>query len=64
MINELKSKPIILLDEICSHLDHKNRELILYLINELDVQVFMTGTEKSFFSFLSTNTNYCNITQL
>ena len=57
----LDLKPIILLDEVCSHLDNDNRQLLLYLIEELKVQVFMTGTEKSFFSFLSTNAYYCNI---
>ena len=62
LINELNLHPIILLDEICSHLDDVNRELLLYLTNQLKVQVFMTGTEKSFFSFLSTKANYCNIT--
>ena len=62
LINEKKFNPIILLDEICSHLDVSNRELLLYLIEQLKVQVFMTGAEKSFFSFLSTKANYCNIT--
>jgi len=49
------------LDEVCSHLDYVNRELLLYLIEELNIQVFLTGTEKSFFSFLSTKGHYCNI---
>ena len=62
LINEKKFNPIILLDEICSHLDVSNRELLLYLIDQLKVQVFMSGTEESFFSFLSTKANYCNIT--
>jgi len=62
LIDKLEFKPIILLDEVCSHLDYINRELLLYLIEELNVQVFLTGTEKSFFSFLSTKANYCNIT--
>ena len=62
LIDKLEFKPIILLDEVCSHLDYINRELLLYLIEELDVQVFLTGTEKSFFSFLSTKAHYCNIT--
>lgn len=62
LIDNLNLKPIILLDEICSHLDDINRNVILYLVNELKVQVFMTGTEKNFFSFLSTKANYCNIT--
>ena len=61
LIDNLELKPIILLDEVCSHLDSINRELLLYLIEELNVQVFLTGTEKSFFSFLSTKTHYCNI---
>ena len=59
-----KYSPIIFLDEVVSHLDETNRDLILYLIKELDVQVFMTGTNKNFFSFLSTKVNYCNISQL
>ncbi len=58
----LNLKPIILLDEVCSHLDNFNRELLLYVINELNAQIFMTGTEKSFFSFLSTKAQYYNIT--
>ena len=62
LIEENNLKPIILLDEICSHLDNDNRELLLYLIGKLDVQVFMTGTEKKFFSFLSTKAFYYNIT--
>jgi len=62
LIEEKKLKPIVLMDEVCSHLDNDNRELLLYLINNLNVQVFMTGTEKSFFSFLSTKAYYCNIT--
>jgi DNA replication and repair protein RecF len=61
LIGTLKLNPIILLDEICSHLDGVNRELLLYLVDQLNVQVFMTGTEKSFFSFLSTKANYYNI---
>jgi len=61
LIKDLKLDPIILLDEICSHLDDNNRELLLYLTNELNVQTFMTGTDESFFSFLSTNAHYCNI---
>ena len=61
LIKNLNLKPVILLDEICSHLDDDNRGLLLYLIEELDVQVFMTGTDKNFFSFLSTKANYCNI---
>ena len=31
------------------------------LLQEFDLQFFMTGTDKSLFSFLSTNTEYYNI---
>jgi len=61
LINSLKLNPIIILDEVCSHLDKVNRDLLLYLIEDLNVQVFMTGTEENFFTFLSTKANYCNI---
>ena len=64
LIKNLNLKTIILLDEICSHLDDVNRELLLYLVNKLKVQSFMTGTEENYFSFLSTNTKYCNIIKL
>lgn len=61
LIDNLNLNPVILLDEVCSHLDSNNRDILLYLIDSLKVQVFMTGTEESFFSFLSTKANYCNI---
>jgi len=64
LINEKNLSPILLFDEVCSHLDENNRELLLHLINTLNVQTFLTGTEKNFFSFLSTKTLYCNINDL
>ena len=63
LINEKKIRPILLFDEICSHLDKLNRELLLDLIQEFDLQVFITGTEKSLFSFISTKSNFYNITE-
>jgi len=63
LINELKKNPIIFFDEVCSHLDLENRKLLLDLIETLNVQTFITGTEKNFFSFLSTKASYCNITK-
>ena len=58
LMNSLNRQPIVLLDEVCSHLDHHNREILLELINDLNVQTFITGTEKNFFSFLSTKADY------
>ena len=59
-----KLYPILLLDEICSHLDDINRELILGLSKRFGIQIFMTGTHKSLFSFISTNANFYNITDI
>ena len=63
LVNYKDKKPILLLDEICSHLDEVNRNILLSLVESFKIQVFMTGTTKSLFSFLSTNTNFCNITK-
>lgn len=42
--------PILLLDEICSHLDHQKRQDIFLEINDLNIQAFLTGTEEYLFS--------------
>ena len=64
LINSKKTKPILLFDEICSHLDETNRNLLLDFSNQFDIQLFLTGTEKSMFSFISTNANLYNITDI
>ncbi len=62
-LSEIKYKqPILLLDEVCSHLDDINRNVLLTLIETFKLQIFMTGTSENLFSFLSTNANFCNIT--
>ena len=62
-LSEVKFKqPILFLDEVCSHLDDVNRNVLLTLIESFKLQIFMTGTSKNLFSFLSTKANFCNIT--
>ncbi|MDC3178809.1 hypothetical protein OBA41_05810, partial [Pelagibacteraceae bacterium] len=56
--------PILLLDEICSHLDDNNRQILLDMINKFDIQFFLTGTDKNLFSFVSTNAQFYNISIL
>jgi len=63
LINNLKIKPIFLFDEIGSHLDKYNRQLLLDLINKFETQFFLTGTDKNLFSFVSTNAKFYNITK-
>ena len=64
LVNEKKIDPIFLFDEICSHLDSHNRQLLLDLINRFDTQFFLTGTDKNLFSFVSTNVQFYNINNL
>ena len=62
-LSEIKLKqPILLLDEVCSHLDDINRNVLLTLVETFKSQIFMTGTSENLFSFLSTNAHFCNIT--
>ena len=62
LINDNKIEPILLFDEICSHLDTFNRQILLDMINKFEIQFFLTGTEKNLFSFVSTNAQFYNIT--
>ena len=64
LVNFKNISPILLLDEICSHLDSNNRKILLDIMNNFDLQLFLTGTEKTLFSFMSTNVKFYNITEL
>ncbi len=64
LVKEKNLKPILLFDEICSHLDKVNRQILLELLNQFDIQYFLTGTDKSLFSFISTNAEFYNITNI
>ncbi len=46
------SKAILLLDEIVSHLDEKNKTELLKELENLEVQSFLTGTNSQIFSYL------------
>ena len=61
LVNKFDTTPIILLDEICSHLDNNTRSILLDICQWLKIQVLMTGTEKKLFSFLSIKTRYFNV---
>ena len=64
LVNYEKINPIFLFDEIGSHLDQHNRQILLDMINRFEIQFFLTGTEKNLFSFVSTNAQFYNITEL
>ena len=62
LVNYKKVYPILLFDEIGSHLDTNNRQILLDMINRFKIQFFLTGTDKNLFSFVSTNAQFYNIT--
>ena len=44
--------------------DSYNRKILLDMVNRFEIQYFLTGTEKTLFSFISTNVNFYNITNI
>ena len=64
LVNYKKMNPIFLFDEIGSHLDKQNRQILLDMINRFEIQFFLTGTDKNLFSFVSTNAQFYNISEL
>ncbi len=44
--------PILLLDEVCAHLDEEKKEALLNKIVELKIQAFITATDKTLFNSL------------
>ena len=47
---ECGSAPILLLDEISAHLDERRRSSLFELLENLESQIWMTGTESGAFS--------------
>tara|TARA_Y100000590_G_scaffold470730_1_gene668899 strand:- start:15970 stop:17100 length:1131 start_codon:yes stop_codon:yes gene_type:complete len=58
LVKKFNISPIVLLDEVCSHLDDNTRSILLSLTGWLNIQVLMTGTDKNLFSFLSTKSKF------
>ena len=64
LVNYRKINPILLFDEIGSHLDSNNRQILLDMINRFNIQFFLTGTDKNLFSFVSTKAKFYNINNI
>ena len=64
LVNYNDIRPILLFDEIGSHLDSNNRRILLDMINRFEIQFFLTGTDKDLFSFVSTKAKFYNITAI
>ncbi len=55
------SAPILLLDEISAHFDPDRRAALFSILEELNCQAFMTGTEASLFSALDGRAQFLSV---
>jgi DNA replication and repair protein RecF len=53
--------PILLLDEVAAHLDPGRRAALFTILDELNCQTFMTGTEPSLFSSLAGRAQFLTV---
>jgi DNA replication and repair protein RecF len=53
--------PVLLLDEVAAHFDHKRRQSLFDLIDELGGQAFMTGTDRSLFDALEGRAQFFSV---
>jgi DNA replication and repair protein RecF len=51
----------MLLDEVTAHLDSQRRDVLFDILESLDSQVWMTGTEASLFASLQTRAQFFEI---
>jgi DNA replication and repair protein RecF len=54
-------RPILLLDEIAAHLDGGRRAALFSILEELNCQVFMTGTEPALFASLQGRAQFLSV---
>ena len=53
--------PILLLDEIAAHFDHRRRAALFAILEDLGSQVFMTGTEPELFSAVTGRAQFLTV---
>jgi DNA replication and repair protein RecF len=51
----------MLLDEVTAHLDSQRRDMLFDVLESLDSQVWMTGTEVSLFTSIQTRAQFFEI---
>lgn len=53
--------PVLLLDEVAAHFDHRRRQSLFDLIDALGGQAFMTGTDRSLFEALGSRAQFFSV---
>src|SRR5690606_15017527 len=62
LVSELSgAAPILLLDEIAAHLDAGRRAALFSILEDLNCQSFMTGTDAAFFSSLEGRAQFLTV---
>lgn len=56
-----RSAPVLLLDEIAAHLDAGRRAALFEILEELNCQAFMSGTDAALFSALEGRAQFLNV---
>jgi DNA replication and repair protein RecF len=54
-------KPLILLDEVAAHLDSDRRSGLFTLLENMGVQAWLTGTDRTLFSALETRASFVSV---
>jgi len=54
-------RPILLLDEVAAHLDSERRAALAEELLDLELQVFMTGTDKRLFSDFNDRAQFLHV---
>ena len=53
--------PVLLMDEVAAHFDHKRRQSLFDLIDDLGGQAFMTGTDRALFDALGSRAQFFTV---
>lgn len=63
IIEKFNLKPILLFDEVISHLDNNNRELLFNEILKINAQTWLTGIDQKSFSYIKDNATFIELTK-
>lgn len=58
---ERGAPPILLLDEVAAHLDESRRGALYQILDELEAQVWLTGTERDLFSQIQNKAQFFDV---
>ena len=58
---ERGAPPILLLDEVAAHLDESRRGALYEILDELEAQVWLTGTERELFSEIQDKAQFFDV---